>query len=169
MEGRLKTMDQRPKTKDQGLSGGRADLGLRSLVLGHWSRRGFTLVEIMLVVIIIGVLAAMVVPRFAGRTEQAKVARAKSDIAAIGLALDIFELDMGVYPETIKDLAAKPGGDSENWKGPYIKQGKQLIDPWGHEYDYTRPTEQGKDYVLKSMGPDGKPGNDDLSNQEESH
>ncbi len=141
-------------------------MGPWSVVLGHWSRRGFTLVEIMLVVIIIGVLAAMVVPRFAGRTEQAKVARAKSDVAAIGLALDIFELDMGVYPETIKDLASKPGGDSENWKGPYIKQGKQLIDPWGHEYDYTRPTGQGKDYVLKSMGPDGKPGNDDISNQE---
>jgi general secretion pathway protein G len=122
----------------------------------------------MLVVIIIGVLAAMVVPRFAGRTQEAKVARAKSDIAAIGLALDIYELDMGSYPEALQDLVNKPSGESENWKGPYLKQGKKgLADPWAHDYDYTRPTEAGADYVLKSNGPDGKPGNDDISNVEE--
>ncbi len=124
----------------------------------------------MLVVIIIGVLAAMVVPRFAGRTEQAKIARAKSDMAAIGLALDVYELDLGNYPEELTYLIKEQGsgGSAERsaWKGPYIKQGeKGLTDPWNNKYLYER-VEGGKDYKLSSYGPDGKPGNDDISNIE---
>ena len=131
------------------------------------SRRAFTLVEIMLVVIIIGVLAAMVVPRFAGRTEQAKIARAKSDIAAVGLALDVYELDMGSYPEKLDQLLAAPdsaGLAESNWRGPYLKRGRKgLVDPWGKDYQYERLE---GDYKLTSFGPDGAQGNDDLTNQE---
>jgi general secretion pathway protein G len=124
----------------------------------------------MLVVIIIGVLAAMVVPRFAGRAEQAKRTRAQSDIAAIGLALDFYELDLGEYPVSLAALIAKdpPSDLSEEsraqWRGPYLKKGLPK-DAWGREYQYSRESQHGQDYDLFSYGPDGKPGGpDDVTN-----
>ena len=135
----------------------------------HITRRacGFTLIEIMLVVIIIGVLAAMVVPRLVGRTEQAKTARAKSDISAIGLALDLYELDIGRYPESLEELVAKDApssvGEGIKWNGPYLKKGLPK-DPWGRAYEYQRQSQHNQDYDLSSLGADGKPGSDDVSN-----
>ena len=131
------------------------------------SGRGFTLIEIMLVVIIIGVLAAMVVPRLVGRTEQAKIARAKSDLSAIGLALDLYELDIGRYPESLDELVAKdaPSGVAEGttWNGPYLKKGLPK-DPWGRSYEYQRQSQHNQDYDISSPGADGKPGSDDVTN-----
>lgn len=135
------------------------------------SQQGFTLVELMLVVVIIGVLAAMVVPRLAGRTEQAKIARAKSDLASIGLALDLYELDVGHYPESLADLNAREAPSSlsdlekARWHGPYLKKGLPS-DPWGRAYVYSRESQHNQDYDLSSLGPDGQPGNDDASNWE---
>ena len=128
-------------------------------------RGGFTLIELMLVIVIIGVLAAMVVPRLAGRTEQAKVARAKADIAAIGLALDLYELDMGQYPSdnNLDALVNKPSDGGDRWKGPYLKKGIPK-DPWGQPYTYKKEQSGGRDYQLSSSGPDGKPGGDDITN-----
>jgi general secretion pathway protein G len=151
-------------------------IGGRPLNIGHQHARlrlrsclGFTLVEIMLVVIIIGVLAGMILPRFSGRTEQARIARAKSDIASISLALDLYELDLGKYPVSLPELVAKDAPSDlsdeskEQWNGPYLKKGLPN-DPWGREYQFNPESEHGQDYDLYSLGPDGKPGNDDITN-----
>ena len=135
------------------------------------ARAAFTLVELMLVVIIIGVLAAMVVPRLAGRTEQAKIARARSDIAAISLALDLYELDAGKYPSALDALVATDatsdfGTDSKGaWNGPYLKKGLPK-DPWGRPYQYKKDSNHHQDFDLFSLGSDGQPGDDDITNWE---
>jgi general secretion pathway protein G len=115
----------------------------------------------MLVVVIIGVLAAMVVPRLAGRTEQAKISRAKSDLATIELALDLYELDMGSYPTgtDLSGLRTAPSEEAERWRGPYLK--KDVTDPWSKPYNYKHPSDHSQDYDLWSFGPDGQSGTDD--------
>lgn len=121
-------------------------------------RKGFTLVELMLVVIIIGVLVAMVAPRLAGRSEQAKIAAARADINAnMASALDLYEIDNGSYPEKLDDLMVKPA-NAPNWKGPYLK--KKPMDPWGNPYVYKYPGTHG-DYDLMSYGKTGMEGGSD--------
>lgn len=129
-------------------------------------KKAFTLIELMLVVIIIGVLSAMVVPRLAGRSEQARIQAAKTDInSSIPLALDLFEMDMGHFPATLEDLRTRPA-DSENWRGPYLK--KKPVDPWNKPYIYKAPGDHNQDgYDLSSSGRDGQPGTaDDVTNWE---
>lgn len=129
-------------------------------------KRGFTLIELMLVVIIIGALVAMVMPRFAGRGEQARVAAAKADIQAnIATALKLYELDNGNYPageEGLNALLTNPGS-AINWNGPYLE--KKPVDPWGREYKYRSPgSHRTADYDLYSLGKDGVESGDDVKN-----
>lgn len=134
--------------------------------------KSFTLIELMLVVVIIGVLAAMVIPRLTGRSEQAREAAALADIEAnIAIALDLYELDSGQYPTTEQGMPAltkKPTSAPvpEEWRGPYLK--KTPVDPWGRPYVYKSPGEYNEgDYDLSSWGKDGiEGGGDDLVNWE---
>ena len=132
------------------------------------SRAGFTLVEIMLVVIIIGALAAMIIPHLAGRGEEAKVKVAKSDIDAnLATALKLYELDNGSYPSTAQGLEAlrvKPSTNPlpQNWNGPYVE--KDPLDPWGRPYIYVSPGAHRSDYDLSSKGKDPASGKDEVSN-----
>lgn len=123
---------------------------------------GFTLMEMLLVIVIIGVLAGAVVTSLSGRSEQARITRAQADITGnLSLALDLFESDTGRYPtndEGLEALMENPG--VTGWRGPYLKTGLRP-DPWGNEYIYARDTEYPERYVLHSSGPDGQTGTDD--------
>src|ERR1044071_8069000 len=104
------------------------------------AQRGFTLIELLLVLVILGILAALVVPKFSGRTEQARVTAAHSQIAIFGTALDNFEIDNGYYPKGrngLQDLVQAPR-DAQNLKGPYLKT-EISNDPWGSPYVYECP------------------------------
>ncbi len=122
---------------------------------------GFTLIEIMVVVVIIGILASVVVPRIMDNPDKARVAKAKNDIQAIGSALDIYRLDNYVYPTTdqgLEALVTQPTSSPEpaNWKqGGYIK--KLNKDPWGNGYLYLNPGEHDETDIY-SLGADGAPG-----------
>lgn len=122
-------------------------------------KKSFTLIELMLVVIIIGVLATVVVPRLAGKAERARETTAKAAVEAnIPSVLDLYEMEVGEYPREIGDLMAQPSG-AENWHGPYLK--KMPVDPWGKEYYYKSPGEHNADYDLASTGRDGVLGTED--------
>ncbi len=137
------------------------------------NERGFTLIEIMLVMLIIGMLAAMIVPRFAGRSEEARKTAAKADIDAnLSNALEMYETDNGAFPTTEQGLAALVAVPSspplpKNWKGPYLRK-KTFNDPWGNPYQYRYPGTHTHDYDLFSMGSDGvEGGGDDITNWDE--
>ncbi len=121
---------------------------------------GFTLIEIIVVVIIMGLLAALVVPKFFGKVEQAKVKSTYAQIELLGSALDMYRLDAGKYPtsnEGLKALRERPASATE-WTGPYLK--KELPnDAWGNPFSYTSPGKHG-DYDLVSFGADGTEGGD---------
>jgi general secretion pathway protein G len=124
---------------------------------GRGIRSGFTLIELLLVMVIIAILAAVVVPKFTGRTQQARVAAAKADISNLKLALQTFETDNDRFPtseEGLQALVEKPAAELPGWKHSYIE--KTPIDPWGHPYIYKCPGSNGTDFDLYSAGPNGQ-------------
>ncbi|MCL6704245.1 type II secretion system major pseudopilin GspG [Pseudomonas sp. T1.Ur] len=141
------------------------------------AQRGFTLIEIMVVVVIIGVLGAIVVPQFMSRPDQAKATAARTDIQAIATALEMYRLDNSSYPSTqqgLEALSKRPAGTpaASNWNPQgYLKN--RPVDPWGTPYQYLHPGLKSFDggYDLYSLGADGMPGGDgfaaDIGNWDE--
>jgi len=128
-------------------------------------QKAFTLVEILLVVIIIGILAGLVVPNLVGRGDEARRKAALADInGGLSAALDLYELDSGTYPDKLEDLVKDPGSQ-KNWRGPYIKR-VVPNDPWNNPYVYKKPgTHNASMYDLSSNGSDGVENtNDDITN-----
>lgn len=125
--------------------------------------KGFSFIELMVVVIILGILASMIVPRYMGRTDEAKAVKAKIDIVAIETSLKMYKLDNGTYPSTEQGLAAlieKPTTEptAVNWsEDGYLDKKRIPKDPWQREYLYLCPGVNG-DYDILSYGADGAPG-----------
>ena len=123
-------------------------------------RHGFTLLELLVVMVIIGLLASYVGPKYFGQIGKSEIKTVRAQIDAFGKALDQYRLDTGHYPPTdlgLNALVVRPGGEPK-WAGPYLAKAVPA-DPWGRPYQYKAPGEHG-DYDLLSFGKDGQPGGD---------
>jgi general secretion pathway protein G len=122
---------------------------------------GFTLLELLVVIVILGLLIGFVAPAVLRQLGHAKDSVAKQSIEQLGSVLDLYKLDVGSYPNSqdgLQALITKPD-DGDNWSGPYVKSGSTPLDPWGHPYLYIEPsTRNGLEYDLCSLGSAGKSG-----------
>ena len=128
---------------------------------------GFTLIELLLVLVILGVLATLVVPRFTGTSQRARIVAADTAISNISTALKKFEIECGRFPTTEEGLQAlvQQVGTLQGWKGPYLEKGAVPKDPWGNVFLYRCPGQHNTDFDLWSCGPDGQDGGgDDIDN-----
>ena len=132
----------------------------------QFNSQGFTLIEIMVVIIILGILAGLLVPRIMGRPEEAKQLKATVQIEGLETALKLYKLDNGAYPDTEQGLQAlvempETGMIPKNWrKGGYLEKNRVPVDPWGNDFVYLSPGVHG-DYDITSYGADGVPGGED--------
>jgi general secretion pathway protein G len=130
----------------------------------HIRRRqlsGFTLIEVLLVLVILVILGSIAVPMFAGIGEEANKRAAKAQVGMLESAIDMYNAIAFQYPTTLEDLVVQPS-TVKSWAGPYLKENKSLIDPWQNPYKYNNQgTKSGAAYDVWSMGPDGQDGSDD--------
>ena len=124
-------------------------------------RKAFTLVEMMAVVVIIGILAAVIAPRIFGQVGKAEQVTAKQDVEIIVNAVTMFRLDTQKFPQDLRDLVNEPD-EVKNWRGPYLRK-KGLKDPWDNDYQYRAPGNDGRDFDVWSMGKDGQEGGEGMN------
>ena len=120
---------------------------------------GFTLVELMLVVVIIGILAGVVLPKLSKQGEKARIQAAKQQVRIFETSIDMYELEVGNLPDSLKDLVTDPG--EANWNGPYLTKKDLPKDPWGNAYVYNKEGSRALTYDVYSVGKDGVDGTDD--------
>lgn len=132
-------------------------IGFKKTSNARKDQRGFTLVELLLVLVILALIGGLVLPGIIGKAEGAKVKAASSQISRISMAVESYYLDTGATPDNLSALVEDSGEDG--WNGPYVK-GSSLKDPWGREYVYVYPGEHG-DFDIYSFGADGQPGGED--------
>jgi general secretion pathway protein G len=130
----------------------------------HQRQRGFTLVEMLVVITIIGMIMGLIGPRVLGYMSESKVKTAKIQLQSFGSALDLFYLDAGRYPSSAEGLSAlvRPASGVSGWNGPYLKGGVVPNDPWNNPYVYRSPGEHAP-YEIISYGADGQEGGSDLA------
>ena len=128
---------------------------IRKQAPGLEAARGFTLVELLLVLVILALIGSLVLPGIIGKAEGAKAKAAKSQIDRLSMAVESYYLDTGRTPDSLEALI-EDNGDAAGWNGPYVKK-SSLNDPWGRAYEYVYPGEHG-DFDLFSYGADGQPG-----------
>ncbi len=136
---------------------------LRKVTFRGQRRAAFTLIEFIVVMTIIGILAAMIIPRFIGRIGGAKQAVARQNIGVLETQIVMFQADCGRFPtnaEGVQALTRKPADLEGKWKGPYAKD-KDIIDPWGAQFLYQNPGRQNPDFDLWTFGADGQEGGED--------
>jgi general secretion pathway protein G len=123
-------------------------------------RGGFTLIEMLVVILILSLLAALIIPKLVSHVDEAKVATAKSDIATLKSCLQNYRLDNDKYPTTEEGLQALvvAPADAPHWKGPYTDKSTIPNDTWGNPYQYQSPGPNGQDFLITSYGSDGAPG-----------
>ena len=121
-------------------------------------QQGFSLMELLIVMVILGMLAAVVGPTLWNKLGGAKRDTAKTQISNIEVALDSYRLDMFKYPDSLQDLITNTSSSSK-WQGPYLRKGLPK-DPWGREYQYRKPGRENRDFDLYSYGADGQEGGD---------
>ena len=122
------------------------------------AQSGFTLVELLLVLVILALIGGLVLPGIIGKAESAKAKAAASQVSRLSMAVENYYLDTGNTPDNLEDLVNEPG-DANGWNGPYVKP-SSLKDPWGREYEYSYPGEHGE-FDIVSLGADGQPGGED--------
>lgn len=131
------------------------------------AQSGFTLVELLLVLVILALIGGLVLPGIIGKAESAKAKAAASQVSRLAMAVESYYLDTGSTPDSLEDLVNEPS-DAAGWNGPYVKA-SSLKDPWGRDYEYKYPGDNAE-FDIVSLGADGQPGgegkNADLTNWE---
>lgn len=125
-------------------------------------QRGFTMIELLVVLVILGLLAGLVGPQFFGKVDDSKVRTAETQVKMLKMALQTYRLDVGSYPETLSGLAKPESATKDYWRGPYLEE-ELPLDPWNNAYVYSRDPKAEQGFYLYSYGADGQQGGDDIN------